>query len=42
MPCPGCDRAILETIRDNDLEACFVRPLVFSGEDAMGIYAPDH
>ena len=36
------NQAILETIRDNDLEACYVRPLVFSGEGAMGIYAPDN
>lgn len=31
--------ACLETIRENRLSACYVRPLVFIGDGAMGLYA---
>lgn len=31
--------ACLETIRANGLEACYLRPLVFIGDGAMGLYA---
>ncbi|HEY8429902.1 MAG TPA: aminotransferase class IV, partial [Sandaracinaceae bacterium] len=30
--------ACLETIRENRLSACYVRPLVFIGDGAMGLY----
>ncbi len=36
------NQAIIESIRANDLDACYIRPIVFSGEGMMGIYAPDN
>ncbi len=36
------NQATLDTIRDNDLDACYIRPLVFLGDGAMGLYAPDN
>ena len=34
--------ACLETIRANDLDECYLRPLVFIGEGAMGLYGRDN
>jgi branched-chain amino acid aminotransferase len=34
--------ATLETIRANDLTACYIRPLAFIGYGAMGLYAVDN
>lgn len=33
--------AILETVRANQLTACYIRPIVFLGSGAMGLFAPD-
>jgi branched-chain amino acid aminotransferase len=34
--------AILETIRENKIDACYIRPLVYIGYGAMGIYPKDN
>ncbi len=34
--------AIVETVRVNKLEACYIRPLVFIGYGAMGVYPGDN
>ncbi len=34
--------AILETIRVNKIEACYIRPLAFIGYGAMGVYPKDN
>jgi branched-chain amino acid aminotransferase len=34
--------ACIEIFRRNDLDAGYVRPLVYVGEGAMGVYAPDN
>lgn len=36
------NRATVETIRANELEACYIRPIAFLGYGAMGLYAPDN
>jgi len=33
--------AIVETVRANELAACYIRPIVFLGAGQMGLYAPD-
>jgi len=35
-------RACADTLKANDLEAGYLRPVVFLGEGAMGIYAPNN
>jgi branched-chain amino acid aminotransferase len=34
--------AIVETVRSNKLEACYIRPLVYIGYGAMGVYPGDN
>ena len=34
--------AIVETVRSNKLEACYIRPLVYVGYGAMGVYPGDN
>ena len=34
-------RAILDTVRDNALESCYIRPFVFRGLGTMGVYPLD-
>jgi branched-chain amino acid aminotransferase len=34
--------AIVETVRSNKLEACYIRPLVYIGYGAMGVYPVDN
>ena len=34
--------AIRETVRTNKMDECYVRPLVFMGDGAMGVYAPNN
>ena len=34
--------AIVETVRVNRLEACYIRPLVYIGYGAMGVYPGDN
>jgi len=34
--------AILETIRENKIDACYIRPLVYIGYGAMGIYPQEN
>jgi branched-chain amino acid aminotransferase len=34
--------AIVETVRVNKLEACYIRPLVYIGHGAMGVYPGDN
>lgn len=34
--------AIVETVRVNKLEACYIRPLVYIGYGAMGLYPGDN
>lgn len=34
--------AIVETVRINKLDACYIRPLVFIGHGAMGVYPGDN
>ncbi len=36
------NRATLEVIRENELEACYIRPIAYLGYGAMGLYAPDN
>jgi branched-chain amino acid aminotransferase len=33
----NCGEAILETVRANRLTSCYIRPLVFRGEGALGV-----
>ncbi len=35
-------RACVETVRANHVDACYLRPLVFLGDEAMGLYAPNN
>ncbi len=35
-------KAIIETIRVNKLEECYIRPLIYIGHGAMGIYPKDN
>ena len=35
-------RACVETVRANHLDACYLRPLVYLGDEAMGLYAPNN
>jgi len=35
-------QACLETIRVNELKECYIRPLVFMGEGAMGLFSRDN
>jgi branched-chain amino acid aminotransferase len=35
------EQAIVETVRANDLAACYIRPIVFLGAGPMGLYAPE-
>jgi len=35
-------QAILQTIKANGLEECYIRPLAFLGAGEMGLYAPDN
>ena len=37
LPLADFDRAVLETIAANDLEACYVRPLVYRGYGQLGV-----
>jgi len=34
--------AIVETVRSNKLEACYIRPLIYIGYGAMGVYPGDN
>ena len=34
--------AIVETVRVNKLESCYIRPLVYIGHGAMGVYPGDN
>ena len=34
--------ACRETVRANKLEECYLRPLIFMGDGAMGVYAPNN
>ena len=34
--------AIVETVRNNKFEACYIRPLVYVGYGAMGVYPGDN
>lgn len=34
------EKACLDTIRANELEACYIRPLLFVGDGEMGLAAP--
>lgn len=34
---PALEQAVLETVRVNELESCYIRPLVFRGTGAMGV-----
>jgi len=36
------NEATIETVRANELEACYIRPIAFLGYGAMGLYAPDN
>jgi branched-chain amino acid aminotransferase len=36
------NRATVETVRANGLRACYIRPAVFLGYGAMGLYAPEN
>jgi branched-chain amino acid aminotransferase len=46
MDCPftreQISNAILETIRVNRIEACYIRPLAFIGSGSMGVYPKDN
>jgi branched-chain amino acid aminotransferase len=33
--------AVLDTIRINNLEACYIRPLIYRGYDSLGVYADE-
>ncbi len=35
-------QACVDVVRENDLEACYLRPLVFVGDGEMGLYAIDN
>ena len=37
-PCQQVAEAIVETVRVNRLDACYIRPLVYIGYGAMGVY----
>ncbi len=37
MPAPGMAEAVLETIRANGFESCYIRPLVYRGFGTMGV-----
>src|SRR5450432_3803883 len=34
--------ACVETLRENGMEEGYIRPLVYVGDGAMGVYAPDN
>src|SRR5512134_3086584 len=36
------EQAIIETIRVNAIKECYIRPLVYIGQGAMGIYPRDN
>ncbi|MBI5136722.1 MAG: branched-chain amino acid transaminase [Nitrospirae bacterium] len=36
------NQATLDTLRANELEACYIRPIAFMGYGAMGLYAPQN
>lgn len=36
------NRATIEVVRENALASCYIRPIVFLGTGAMGLYAPDN
>lgn len=36
------NRATVETVRANGLTACYIRPIAFLGDGAMGLYAPEN
>ncbi len=36
------EKACAETLRDNELDAGYLRPLVFLGDEQMGLYAPNN
>jgi branched-chain amino acid aminotransferase len=36
------ERACVETVRANGLKSCYLRPLIFIGDGAMGLYAIDN
>jgi branched-chain amino acid aminotransferase len=46
MQCPYGEKevreAILATVRENGLEECYVRPLLFIGDGGMGLYVSDN
>ena len=35
-------KATVEVIRKNELDECYIRPLVFIGDGTMGVYAPNN
>lgn len=35
-------KGVLDTIKDNDLEECYIRPLIYIGEGGMGLYVQDN
>jgi len=35
-------RGVLDTIRENGLEECYIRPLLYIGEGGMGLYVQDN
>ena len=37
MPLADLTQAVLETIRANDLKACYIRPIVYRGYEALGV-----
>jgi branched-chain amino acid aminotransferase len=37
IPLPALTEAVLETIRVNDLKACYIRPIVYRGYAALGV-----
>ncbi len=36
------ENAVLETIRANNIKECYIRPLIFIGEGAMGLYPKEN
>ncbi len=36
------NEANIETVRENGLSSCYIRPLAFLGDGARGLYAPDN
>jgi branched-chain amino acid aminotransferase len=41
-PTDEIKKAVLDVIRENGLEECYIRPLAFVGLGEMGLYAPDN